>query len=150
MNDFAELMKSKRKELKLSLRNAAKLIGISHSYLSMLEKGVDPRSSSLIKPTPETLKYISDAYNISYTYLMTIVGYITQTENEDLSDKEKFDIEKEAQKMIDNIDKLDTVEFCGTPADEDDKEYLKLAYQKFLSDVRIYNKQKYTPKKYKK
>ena len=70
--------------------------------------------------------------------------------DEELTQKEKFDIEKEAQKMIENIDKLETVEFCGTPADEEDKDYLKLAYERFLTDVRIYNKQKYTPKKYKK
>jgi len=144
-NTLGNLMKTKRKELKLSLRSAADLIGISHSYLSMLEKGLDPRNSMPIKPTPETLKLISKAYDVDYNLLMNLSGYLS-----DLTNKEKLDIEKEAQKMIDNIDKLDTVEFCGTPADEDDKEYLKLAYEKFLSDVRIYNKQKYTPKKFQK
>ena len=51
--------------------------------------------------------------------------------------------------MIENIDSIPTIEFCGTPADDEDKEYLKAAYQKFLSDVRVYNKKKYTPNKYK-
>lgn len=146
-NLLGAMLKDKREELHLSLRDAAQLIGISHSYLSILEQGVDKRKNTPVKPTPEILKYISAAYEIDYTYLMNLVGYIANTED-DLSDKEILDIEKEAQRMIDNIDKLDTVEFCGTPADDDDKEYLKLAYQKFLSDVRIYNKQKYTPKKY--
>ena len=57
---------------------------------------------------------------------------------------------KEAQQMIDNLEVADVVEFCGTPADEEDKEFLKMAYERFLSDVRVYNKMKYTPKKYKK
>ena len=52
--------------------------------------------------------------------------------------------------MIDNLAEADIVEFCGTPADEEDKEFLKMAYERFLSDVRVYNKMKYTPKKYRK
>ena len=67
-----------------------------------------------------------------------------------LTKKEKLNIEKEALQMIENIDKAKIVEFCGNPADDEDKEFLRLAYEKFLSDVRVYNKMKYTPKKFKK
>ena len=102
----------------------------------------------------ETLIKLADFFNVSVDYLLKNEDIeenkMYTNKNENLTEKEKLDIEKEAQKMIDNIDRLDTVEFCGTPADEEDKEYLKLAYEKFLTDVRIYNKQKYTPKKYKK
>lgn len=144
---FSEILKSKRKELNLSLRSAAELIGISHSYLSILEKGIDPRSNSVSKPTPETLKLISKAYHLDYNELMQIAGYISDT-NDALFEEGKFDIEKEAKKIIENINKLDVVKFCGTLADEEDKEYLKLVSERFLSDIRVYNKQKYTtPKK---
>ncbi len=63
MHMLSKILKDKRKELKLSLRKAAQLIGISHSYLSNLEKGIDPNTKTPINPTPpETLQLISDAY----------------------------------------------------------------------------------------
>ncbi|MBK1812018.1 helix-turn-helix transcriptional regulator [Clostridium sp. YIM B02505] len=63
------MLRLRRSELNLSLRDAAKLIGISHSYLSTLEKGVDPRNGSPVKPTPETFKLISTAYDVSYDFV---------------------------------------------------------------------------------
>ena len=89
-------------------------------------------------------------YLLSSTYSLLTGSGKTITTNNDLSKKEILNIEKEAQQMIDNLEVADVVEFCGTPADEEDKEFLKMAYERFLSDVRVYNKMKYTPKKYKK
>lgn len=93
MSNLQNIIIKKRKELKLSLREAAKLIGISHSYLSTLEKGIDPRTGSPINPTPETLKLISKAYNISYETLMQAAGYIENDSSKIIikSDKEEQD-----------------------------------------------------------
>lgn len=126
-------LENKRKELNLSLRKAAEIIGVSHSYLSNLEKGVDPRSGAPINPTPETLKLIAKAYNIDYDLLLEYAGYLHTKED-------TLDVEKEAQRMIDNLEKSDVVEFCGQPADEEDKEFLKMAYEKFLTDIRYYKR----------
>lgn len=76
MNNLSKVLKSKRKELKLSLRKASQLIGISDTYLGNLEKGIDPRTNSPYKPTPETLQLISNAYKIDYNELMIASGYI--------------------------------------------------------------------------
>lgn len=121
----------------------AKETGIATSTLSDWKKG---RSI----PKQDKLQKIADYFGVSLAYLTGKESEISKPEINMLTTKEKIDIEKEAKRMIENIDKLDTVEFCGTPADDEDKEYLKLAYEKFLTDVRIYNKQKYTPKKYRK
>lgn len=95
-NTLGDLMKTKRKELKLSLRGAANLIGISHSYLSMLEKGLDPRNSTPIKPTPETLKLISKAYDTDYNLLMELVGYISLNNTNSIEEaKYEINIPKE-------------------------------------------------------
>lgn len=137
-----EIFEMLLKKYGVTAYKVAKETGIATSTLSDWKKG---RST----PKQDKLQKIADYFNVTLTYLLGTDDK-TQQSNCDLTNKEKLDIEKEAQKMIANIDKLDTVEFCGTPADEEDKEYLKLAYEKFLTDVRIYNKQKYTPKKYKK
>ena len=51
--------------------------------------------------------------------------------------------------MISSIEEMDNLMLCGNTVDDEDKEYLKQAYQKFLMDVRVYNKLKYTSNKYK-
>lgn len=53
MNNFSNIIKEKRLAMKLSLRNASRLIGISHTYLNNLEKGFDHRTDIKNKPTPK-------------------------------------------------------------------------------------------------
>lgn len=60
-----------------SLREASKRIGISHTYLDTIEKGIDKRSGSPVNPSPDTLKLLSDAYNYPYEDLLLKAGYIT-------------------------------------------------------------------------
>ena len=72
---------------KESLRNASTRMGISHNYLSNLEKGIDPRTDKPIHPSPDILKKISKAYSYPYEDLMLIAGY-----TEPLSTDEKIDL----------------------------------------------------------
>ena len=58
------------------MRDAATKIGISHGYLDKLEKGVDPRTQTNNKPTPDTLKLIAAAYHLDYMSLMVLCGYV--------------------------------------------------------------------------
>lgn len=97
MSTLQKLLKSKRKELKLSLRKAANLIGISSTYLSNLEKGVDPRTNAPIKPTPDTLALIGEAYKIDYNELMIAAGYIAPEENVKVYNPE------ESEKAVDDM-----------------------------------------------
>lgn len=97
MNELGELLRSLRG--KKSLREAAEKAGISHNYLSIVEKGTDPRSGSPVKPTPETLMSLSKAYNYSYEELMKVAGYLS-----DEGAEEKKEINHEA--VTDLIDFL--------------------------------------------
>lgn len=95
---LGEILQNKRDDLKLSLRDASELIGISHNYLSILEKAKDPRSDAPIKPTIDTLKLICDAYNLDINTLLPLAGYtdivIKNTINKNIksTDKEEQDI----------------------------------------------------------
>lgn len=73
---FKDRIKNRRNELNLSLREAATKIGISHGYLDKLEKGVDLRTNTTNKPTPDVLKLIAFAYKLEYMDLMHACGYI--------------------------------------------------------------------------
>lgn len=98
MATLQEMLIKKRGEM--SIREAARLIGISHSYLIRLEKGIDPRSGAPISPTPETLRLISKAYNIEYETLMIAAGHTYNSEKIDKVIQEKY---KEELKYLDKF-----------------------------------------------
>lgn len=76
MSEIGEIIKKLRG--KESLREASKKIGISHTYLDTLEKGYDKRSKVPVKPSPDTLRMISSAYDYPYEQLMIAAGYMAE------------------------------------------------------------------------
>lgn len=152
MNNLQDLLISKRKELKLSLRNAAELIGISHSYLSTLEKGTDARNNTPVKPTPETLQLISKAYGISYEHLMKLTGYLIEdtAKPSELSEKEEKDVEKRIDKLKqDFYENGEGFMLSGEPLSQEAMESILEALAFGIRQAKIINK-KYTPKQYRK
>lgn len=153
MKNLNELLKSKRKEMELSLREAGKLIGISHSYLSTLEKGIDPRTNTPIKPTPETLKLISIAYDISYNELMKLSGYIDddkKTSSDDKSETKKtIDLGKNLDEIRNSLDKETEILFNGEPMSPEAIESVLEAIEFCKKQAKILNK-RFIPKKYRK
>ncbi|GLC88217.1 helix-turn-helix domain-containing protein [Lysinibacillus piscis] len=73
IDNFGDVISNARKEKKLTLREAAKQIGISHPYLSQLEKNKNK------KPSLEILYKIAYELNISFAYLILLseidIGY---------------------------------------------------------------------------
>lgn len=144
MSTFSKRLKTLRKDKRLTQKQLGELLFIDDTSISKYE-------NEKAMPENELLQRIADFFGVSVDYLLgRDENPNTTSSPETLSKKEKLDIEKEALQMIENIDKAKVVEFCGNPADDEDKEFLRLAYEKFLSDVRVYNKMKYTPKKFKK
>ncbi|MCX7843305.1 MAG: helix-turn-helix domain-containing protein [Clostridia bacterium] len=76
MNNLGQLFRQIRRSKKWSVREAAKRLGISYSYLSILEKGTDPRTGRDSKPQPDTLRLISKVYDYPYEDLMKASGYL--------------------------------------------------------------------------
>ncbi|WP_121605554.1 helix-turn-helix domain-containing protein [Virgibacillus sp. Bac332] len=81
MSDIGKLLIELRG--KESLREASKRIGISHTYLDTIEKGFDKRSGKVVKPSPDTLRLISNAYNYPYIKLLRLAGYIDEAKDEE-------------------------------------------------------------------
>lgn len=63
-NGFCAILKRERLKRDLSLRAAGAKIGISHSYLSSLENGEDPRTKLPIVPSKDVLTKICVAYDL--------------------------------------------------------------------------------------
>ncbi|MFC4714058.1 helix-turn-helix domain-containing protein [Planococcus dechangensis] len=89
MNELSKYLKELRKTKEKSIRKAAEEAKISHTYLSTLEKGYDPRTNNVRKPTPEILRKLSYYYDVPFIKLMDLAGY-TQQEHNELSLIEAF------------------------------------------------------------
>lgn len=91
---------------KESLRDAANRIGISHTYLRILEKGVDLRSGNPAKATADTLRLISKAYNYSYEELLRVSGIIDDELKDKLLLEEKLKLADTILNLPENDKKL--------------------------------------------
>jgi len=81
MKNIGKIIKAKRKEKKLSLRDFALLCDLSHTYIDCLEKGFDPRSGKPVSPTIDTLDKIANGLGISLIELLNLAGF-TQDNNQ--------------------------------------------------------------------
>ena len=58
---------------KLSLREFASRCGLSHTYISALEKNIDSRTGKPIAPTLDTVKYVAKGMNTSIEEILKIL-----------------------------------------------------------------------------
>lgn len=72
---FGRKLREEREKRGLSLREASAQIGISHTYLSSLEKGRDFRSNNPVIPSPEVVFKISKAYGIDFVEMLPLTGF---------------------------------------------------------------------------
>lgn len=70
---LGDLIKEYRVNNNLSLRTFAKRCGLSHTYISALEKNIDSRTGKPIAPTLDTIKYISKGLELSVEEILKIL-----------------------------------------------------------------------------
>lgn len=75
MSELGNFIKEKRAARELSIRKLAELAGISHTEIKRIEDGVRKQ------PSPQVLRAIAEALNISYDDIMTSAGYIDSPAN---------------------------------------------------------------------
>ena len=92
MNDFGKKLKELRGNQ--SIREASRNIGISHTYLDSLEKGIDPRTGKERKPTIEVIHKLSKYYNVDFFDLSRLAGVFVS-----IKDTPKEDKREEINKM---------------------------------------------------
>lgn len=83
---------------KMSLREAAKRSGLSHTYIRDLEMGINRGTKTAIKPSTESLKALADTYNKPLETLLEKAGYIEEV---------NITIPNELKTIIDRFNKLE-------------------------------------------
>ena len=72
---LSQVLKKSRAKKDMSLREFSNYLGISHTYLDKLEKGIGNRDGNNIAPTVETLSKIADGLGIPLVDFMWQCGY---------------------------------------------------------------------------
>ena len=138
MSRLGEMLKAKRESMGMSLRDFAKICGMSHAYIKNIEDG-DPRTGKDIIPSLSSIKKLAPALGITVEELLREIGYVQST-NDKLNppDLEAEGADK-SYKETDNRDcfsyiKEDLISFVTDPQSE---EYLRLAKELKDKDINI-------------
>lgn len=75
LKKLGEILKETRENLNLSIRAAAEKIGLSHSYLGIIEKAYDKRTKSSNRPSVETIQMLAEFYKLDTNLLLELAGY---------------------------------------------------------------------------
>lgn len=124
----------------------SKETGVSQSTLSDWKRGIST-------PKPDKLQKIADYFGVPLTYLLT--GNTSEQKKEkssELNSRDERDIAKDLDSII---EKLSTGEsgpasYNGEELDPEAAELFRDELEIALRRLKIINKEKYTPKKYKK
>lgn len=139
---FGKRIRKLRLEQNLKQKDLAAKLGISTSSVGMYER--EER-----QPDAETLKKIADFFNTSIDY---ILGNSDKRDHSELTYKDNRNIAKTLDVLKDQIDNNESGElnYNGIEVTDDDAELLMDALDMALRRIKKKNKEKYTPKKYKK
>ncbi|PYY28321.1 helix-turn-helix domain-containing protein [Paenibacillus illinoisensis] len=124
-NQFGEFLKELRSNKGWSLRKASEESGVSHTYIGMLEKGINTNVS------PEQLRKLADAYDQPYNLLMVRAGY-----KELKPETNVMELMDALQKSINAVKPLET----GMDSEEYFDSLEQISIQEPINEWRISNK----------
>lgn len=136
-------LKQLREEKGLLQKDIAKILNISTSAYGFYEQGKRD-------PDTETLTTLSNLFDVSVDYLLGITDVKNANKPNNLTRRDLREIEKILEETKKELENAEGLMFSGQPATPE-------AIQSILDSMRIgmeiakqRNKEKYTPKKYKK
>lgn len=105
VNELGNLLRSLREEKSISLRESAYRTGLSHTYISDIEKGVRRGTKTPLNPSPDTLKRLADAYDYPYHRLLQAAGYLDDLDENFDESLNKEMTEDKLQRLINSYTK---------------------------------------------
>lgn len=126
------------KERKIPISKLERDLGYANGYISQLRKGVFPS---------DRLMEIAEYLSVSHTYILT------GEENKKtptLSKKDERDIARTMELLMNQLTDDETLMFDGDPMSDEARATIFSAMQLGLEAAKIKNKERFTPKKFKK
>lgn len=140
-------IKSRREELGLTLKDVAVRIGVAGSTVMRYEAG------TIGKPKLPVLEAIAGVLGVNAKWLTGEAELMTADKHsEDLNARDVHDISKDLNLIMEKLSGQTDgpLSYDGVELNDETAELLKDAIELGLRQVKILNKEKYTPKKYKK
>lgn len=138
------MLKELRKKQKVSQQKLATKLGVSRSTVAMWEIGAS-------QPDNNMLLQIASYFNVSIDYLL---GNETATNSTDdgLTEHDNRDIAKDLDNIMEKLSKEEAgpASYNGEDLDPEAAELFREELKIALKRLKLINKEKYTPKKYKK
>ena len=136
MNRIRELRKSR----KITMKQLGEAIGLAESTISHYETGKR-------QPDNEALLKLGEFFGVP-------VGYILGAESREpprtLSEKDQRDIAKDLDSMLAKLEAGGDLMFDGDPMSDEARESIKAAMKLGLEAAKLKNKERFTPKAYRK
>lgn len=141
MESLGKRLRNLRTKLDKTQQEIANLLNVNRVAYTQYEN--DKRM-----PTPETLKKLSEIFNVSVDYLLgNTVASTEKKELPSLTQKDEREITRDLQNMIDS---LDGAAAMGDAEDDEDRELLRASLETAMRLSKRIAKKKFTPKKYRK
>lgn len=149
MDTFGQRLKLLRKEKGLTGQQLGDMLNVAKITISRWE-------NNKRFPDKDTLLKLTNIFNVTTDFILgksDVRNYSKENHqiNEyhvELNPKDKKDIEKMTNKFLEGID--GGVMLNGEVLDDEDMELFKQAIRNGIEYAKVMNKQKYTPKKYRK
>lgn len=144
--NIGEFLRSLRERNNLTLKELADKSGVGPSTISDIETGTSTN------PRMGTLKKLADALNISVNDFFNESKNNNSDISKELTSKDHKDIAKDLDLIMEKLDNQEDgpLYFDGNELDDENRELFKDALEFALKTIKVRNKEKYTPKKYKK
>lgn len=144
-NLFGKNLKALRTNAKLTQQDLATKLKVAPSTIGMYESGKR-------MPDADILNKIANIFGVSIDYLLgRTTNSITQP-NIEITAKDERDIAKDVASIMNKIKTNEDgpIHYNGEEMDPEDVELFEQALEFALRSIKIENKEKYTPKKYRK
>lgn len=128
-----------RENMNMSQKELAEKINLNTSVMNRIESGERPiRDEELVK--------LSEIFDVSADYLLG------RTDNRNLTVKDEKSIKNDLKKMMTDLrtGQAGPAFYGDTELDEEELDLIEDAMELALKTIKLRNKEKYTPKKYKK
>lgn len=141
MSDLYNRIETLCNEAGINITTMCRDSGVSRGNLTDLKMG---RQSGL---SARNMDKIASYFGVSISYLL---GTDQKKEAPALTKKDERDIAKDLEKLRDNLETGEGLMFDGDPLSDEAKESILAAMKMGLEIAKVKNKEKYTPKKYRK
>lgn len=142
---MSNYLADRRKKLGLTMKQVAEAVGVSEATVSRWESG------QIANMRRDRISTYAKVLQVRPTFIMT--GELDSPETQKaptLNKKDERDIAKTLGQLKETLENEEGLMFDGNPMTDEAKESILAAMEVGLQMAKLKNKEKYTPKKYRK